>query len=92
MANSGEKVELENDRVKVVRVKLGTHEKRPVRARKDRVLIWLTDSHHARTEPNGKKEEVRRRAGEVAWRTASQHEIENLAESNAEMIIVELKK
>ena len=92
MTNGGEKIEFENDRVKVVRVKLGTHEKHPARARKDRVLIWLTDAHHSRIEPNGKKEEIRRRAGDVAWRNASQHEIENLAEKGAEMIIVELKK
>jgi hypothetical protein len=92
MTNGGEKIEFENDRVRVVRVKLGTHEKRPLRTRNDRVLIWLTDAHHTRTDPKGRKEEIRRWAGEVAWRTASQHEIENLAEKNAEMIIVELKK
>jgi hypothetical protein len=92
MANSGEKIEFENDRVKVLRVKLGKHEKHPVRARQDRVIIWLTDSHHARTQPDGKKDELRRKAGEVAWRAASQHQIENLGEDKHEVIIVELKR
>jgi hypothetical protein len=55
------------------------------------VLIWLTDAHEMRTEPGGRKEEIRRRAGEVAWRTASQHEIENLEHTPVEVIIVELK-
>ncbi len=91
MPASEERIEFENDRVKVLRVKVGKREKHPVRARNDRVLIWLTDSHHARTEPNGEKQEFRRRAGEVAWRKASRHEIENLAEKEAELIIVELK-
>jgi hypothetical protein len=92
MANGTEKIEFENDRLKVVRVKLGKREKHPVRARGDRVIIWLTDSHHVRTEPNGKKEELRRKAGEVVWRTVSQHQIENLGEDKHEVIIVELKK
>jgi hypothetical protein len=51
----------------------------------------LTDAHHVRVE-SGNKEEIRRRAGEVAWRDASQHEVENVAESRHELIIVELKK
>lgn len=92
MANGGEKIEFENDRVRVLRVKLGKREKPPAHARKDRVIVWLTDSHHARTEANGKKEELRRKAGEVAWRSASQHQVENLGDDRHEVIIVELKK
>ena len=91
MANNHENIEFENDRVKVVRVKLGLHEKHPARARKDRVIVYLTDAHHARTEPGGKKEELHRRAGDVAWRPASEHEIENLSDKTVEVLIVELK-
>ena len=90
--SGGEKIEFENDRVRVIRVKLGHREKHPVRTRGDRVLIWLTEAHEQRAEPNGKKEEIRRKPGEVAWRTASQHQIENLEEKEVEVIIVELKK
>jgi hypothetical protein len=35
---------------------------------------------------------LRRKAGEVAWRTASQHQVENLGEDMHEVVIVELKK
>jgi len=91
MPKNEERVEFENNRVKVTRVNLGEHGKNPTRARNDRVLIWLTDAHHVRVE-SGKKESIRRRAGEVAWRDASQHEIEDLAGSGHELIIVELKK
>ena len=92
MANRREDIEFENERVRVIRVKLGGHEKHPIRARQDRVIIWLSDSHHARSESNGTKVELRRKAGEVAWRPASQHEVENLSEDRHEVIIVELKK
>ena len=85
-------VEFENDRVKVVRIRLGKHEKAPVRARKDRVIIWLTDSLYVRTESSGNKEEFRRKAGDVAWRSASEHQVENLGDGRHEVIIVELKK
>lgn len=91
MTDRGERLEFENDRVRVLRVKVEGHEKHPRRNRFPRVLIWLTDAHEMRTEPVGRKEEIRRRAGEVAWRTASQHEIENLEDTPVEVIIVELK-
>jgi hypothetical protein len=92
MTTGGEKVEFENDRVRVIRVKLGHREKHPVRTRKDRVLVWLTEAHEQRIEPGGKKEEIRRKPGEVAWRAASQHQIENVEEKDVEVIIVELLK
>jgi hypothetical protein len=91
MPENREKVEFENGRVRVTRVNLGEHEKHPSRARNDRVLIWLTDAHHVRVE-SGKKEEIRRRTGEVAWRDASRHEVENVSGSGQQLIIVELKK
>jgi quercetin dioxygenase-like cupin family protein len=87
----GEKVEFENNRVRVLRVKIGKREKHPPRERKDRVLIWLTDAHETRTEPNGKKEEIRRKPGDVLWRAASRHQVENVEDQDVELIIVEMK-
>jgi len=55
------------------------------------VLIWLTDSHETRTGSDGKREEILRKAGDVAWREASQHQIENLEDRHVELVIVELK-
>ena len=91
MVTNHETIEFENDRVKVSRVKLDVREKRPARARKDRVIVYLTGAHHARTESNSKKEEFRRQGGEVIWRPASHHEIENLGDQPVEVLIVELK-
>jgi hypothetical protein len=91
MVDIGEKLEFENNRVKVMRVRVGRREKHPVRERGDRVLVWLTDAHEQRTEPNGRREEIRRKVGDVAWRTASRHQIENIEEKEVELIIIELK-
>ena len=84
------KVEFENDRVRVLRVKHTGRERHPQTSRKDRVIIYLNDGRITRTE-NGKQEETRHKAGDVVWRKQSQHHIENLNDANHEVIVVELK-
>ena len=58
--------------------------------RHDRLIIYLKDGHIKRTE-GGKQQEIRRRAGEVVWKDRSQHQIENIKDTDHEVIIVELK-
>ena len=84
------KVEFENDRVRVLRVRHEGREIHPLTSRHDRLIIYLNDGHVARIE-NGKKKEIRRKAGEVVWRDPSQHQIENLTGASHEVIVVELK-
>jgi hypothetical protein len=85
------RVEFENDRVRVSRVKHARREKHPQASRLDRVIIYLNEGHITRTE-RGKPEDVRRKPGDVVWRDRSQHEVENLKDAGHEVIIVELKK
>jgi hypothetical protein len=87
----GTMVELENDRVRVLRVTHGGREQHPQTSRHDRLIIYLNEEHIMRTE-NGAQEDIRRKAGEVVWRGSSQHQIENIKDTNHEVIIVELKK
>ena len=84
------KVEFENDRVRVLRVTHAARESHAQTSRHDRLVIYLNDGRTARTE-NGKKEEHRRKAGEVVWKNRSQHQVENLNDAAHEVIIVELK-
>jgi hypothetical protein len=91
MAHETAKVEFENDRVKVTRVKTDHSGQAEPSARHDRLVIYLQDGHVARIE-DGKKEEVRRKAGEVVWRPHSQHQIEHLGDGHHEVLIVELKR
>ena len=72
------KVEIENDWVRVLRVKLAPHEKTPERQHPDSVAVYLTDlANH--------------KAGDVAWLPAGQSAQENLSDSAAEYILMELK-
>jgi hypothetical protein len=87
----GEKVEFENEHVKVVRVITGPRERSPLRTRRDRVLIFLSASHEMHTDRAGHKKEVRHKAGDVLWRTADDHQLENLEDRPVELIVVELK-
>ena len=87
----GETVEFENDRVRVLRVKHNGRERHPHKQRYDRLIIYVNDGHVLRSE-GGKQEKIRRKAGEVVWRSQSEHEIENLNDAGHEVLVVELKR
>jgi hypothetical protein len=83
-------VEFENDRIRVLRVNLARRERHPLISRHDRLIIYLSEGQVLRTEGK-KQEEVRRKAGEIVWRNRSQHQIENIKDTNHEVLIVEFK-
>jgi hypothetical protein len=87
----GATVEFENERVKVLRVKHGRRERHPQTSRNDRLVIYLNEGRVNRTE-SGNRQEIKRRAGDVVWRGRSEHQVENLNDTDHEVIIVELKK
>lgn len=85
-------LEFENERVRVLRSRHSAHEKHPRTSRKDRVIIYLNDGQVRRVDNSNKgQEEISHKFGEVVWRKASEHEIENLKNTSHEVIIVELK-
>jgi hypothetical protein len=91
MAHDSAKVEFENDRVRVTRHKTGRRGTGGDVSRHDRLIVYIADGHVMRTE-GGRKEEIRRKAGEVVWRARSQHQIEVLEDGNHEVLIIELKR
>lgn len=91
MEHTGERVEFENDRVRVIRVRTGAHSQTDQSSRYDRLIIYLQDGHILRTE-NGKQEEIHHKAGDVVWRDRSQHRIHNMKDTDHEVLIIELKQ
>lgn len=89
----GVTVEFENDRVRVLRSRHSSREKHPTVSRRDRLIIYLNEGHIRRAgdAKRGNPEEIRRKFGDVVWRNHSQHEIENVKDTDHEVIIVELK-
>jgi quercetin dioxygenase-like cupin family protein len=83
------KIELENDSVQVIRIRIGPHEKLPMHdITTPRVLILLTDEHLRITFPNGETREISAKAGETSWLEPQKHEGENLSDSPIEFIAV----
>ena len=84
-------VEIENNRVRVLRVKEGAHEKAPMHQHPPSVAVYLTDVHERVTSADGSVQEVMRKAGDVAYRDAVTHAEENLSDQPFEAVLVELK-
>jgi quercetin dioxygenase-like cupin family protein len=85
------KVELENEKVRVLRVNYRAHEKSVMHAHPASVAIFQSDTHCRFTLPDGKTEEHRFRAGETLYAPAGSHLPENLGGHPIDLVIVELK-
>src|SRR5215471_5588267 len=85
------KVESENARVRVLRVKYGPHEKSVMHRHPATVAVFLTDGKVKFTYPDGRTEEREIKAGQTAWNPATKHLPENLTDRDMEVIVIELK-
>lgn len=85
------KVEFENSRVRVLRVKYGPHEKSVMHSHPDSVAIFPQDGKVKFTYPGGKTEEREMKAGQAVFTPAVRHLPENMTDSEMEVILVELK-
>jgi uncharacterized RmlC-like cupin family protein len=87
------KVELDNDRVRVVRISYGAHEKSVMHQHPPGVGVFLTDAHFKFSYPDGKVEDIKAKRGEFLWfADLWEHLPENLSNQSAEVIYVELKR
>lgn len=85
------KIELENQWVRVLRVKQAPHAKMAMHDHPANVVVFLTDVHERMTGADGKIREVNAKAGEVAYNDAASHTEENISDQPLEAILVELK-
>ena len=84
-------VEIENERVRVIRILREPHAKMPLHEHGRYVSVALTDVGSRTTFPDGTTRENQRKAGEVGWRDPVKHSIENLGDQRMEEIQVEIK-
>jgi Cupin domain. len=85
------KVEFENSRVRVLRVKYGPHEKSVMHRHPDAIAIFQNDGRAKFTYAGGKTEERDMKAGQVVFTPAVRHLPENLTDGDMDVILVELK-
>ena len=84
-------VEFENDKVRVLRIRYGPGEKSVMHRHPALVDVFLTDGKVRFTYPDGKKEEVTIKAGQVMHSDAVEHDPENVGSKPLEAILIELK-
>jgi hypothetical protein len=84
-------VEFENDRVRVLRIKYGPHEKSVMHDHPANVAVFLTDIQSKFTLPDGSTAAASRKAGSMEWDAGGTHLPENVGDQPFELILVELK-
>jgi quercetin dioxygenase-like cupin family protein len=86
------KVEFENDRVRVLRIKYKPGEKSLMHGHPESIGVFLTDAHAKFTYPDGKSEDIKAKAGSVLHMDAFTHLPESTSKKPFEVIQVELKR
>jgi quercetin dioxygenase-like cupin family protein len=85
------KVEFENDRIRVLRVHYQAHQKLAMHQHPAKIAVCLTKFHMRRTAADGSSTEATCEFGTVTWREPEKHAVENLDDTDAETIEIELK-
>src|SRR5215467_7492178 len=76
---ASENVEIENQWVRVLRVKQSAHEKSPVHEHPASVVVYLTDLHQKITGPDGRTRELKKKSGDVAYFDPTKQSEENVS-------------
>jgi hypothetical protein len=85
------KVEFENNHIRVLRANYGPHEKSPMHFHPANVVIALTDNSVRETTPDGKSSVGADKARTLASGPAVMHSMENLSDTEMQVLVIELK-
>jgi beta-alanine degradation protein BauB len=88
---SGAAVRLDNERVRVVDLRMGPGAKAPMHAHPDLVLYVAGGGKDRWTLPDGAVTENEYHPGDVLFVKALSHEVENIGDTEIHLIVVELK-
>src|SRR6201981_4069906 len=75
------KLDFENDKVQVVSVHYGPHEKASMHEHPGGVVVILTAAHLRFTDEKGKTREIFSKPGEARWYPPFHHRVENLGDT-----------
>jgi beta-alanine degradation protein BauB len=85
------KLAFENDKVQVVYIHYGRHEKSKEHSHPQGVVVNITGAHLLFTDPDGKTHEVYAKPGEARWFPPFQHTVENLGETDYSGVYIAVK-
>src|SRR6266513_959288 len=85
------KVLLENDQVRVLEYHLKAGEKEPMHSHPTGVVYVLSGGKLKFSYPDGRTEEKAAATGETIWREPTTHAVENIGDTEAHAIAVDLK-
>jgi len=85
------KLDFENERVQVVSVHYGPHEKSGLHEHPGGVVVNITEGHLRLTDESGKVREVFAKPGEVRWYAPFKHRVENLSDNTYDAVYVGIK-
>ncbi|HUE43871.1 MAG TPA: hypothetical protein VMP12_09915 [Candidatus Sulfotelmatobacter sp.] len=86
------KVEFENDQIKVIRGFLAPHQKTAVHSHPYRFGVTLTKNDLVIFSPDGKAAPSKKSAQEIFWSEPVTHQVENVSNERMENIEIEFKK
>jgi ketosteroid isomerase-like protein len=84
-------VVLENDRVRVVRIRYGPRERSPLHSHPAGAYVFLTGGRARFTDASGRAQEDSFAARNVGWSDGDRHAVENLTDQPFELVLVEPK-
>ena len=85
------KVEVDNDKVRVLRIKIKPGETTKQHEHPNGVAVFLTDVKTTFTRGDGTTRVGENKRGEAIWAASEKHTVKNVASRPAEIILVELK-
>ena len=85
------KLNFENERVQVVSVHYGPHEKSALHDHPGGVVVSITEAHLRFTDESGKVREVYAKPGEVHWYPPFKHRVENLSDTAYDAVYIGIK-
>jgi hypothetical protein len=85
------RLEMENERVRVIRLTLKADEAVPMHDGADGVAVCTLECHLRFTDPGGHIQDLHMEAGETRWVYGGPHSARNLNTHPMEMLFIELK-
>src|SRR6202051_277356 len=85
------KILLENDQVRVLEYRLKAGEKEPMHSHPAGVVYVLSGAKLKFSYPDGRTEEKSAATGETIWRNPTTHAVENVGNTEAHVIAIDLK-